>query len=103
MDARALQQPYQERSEQLVEQLACRISRWRLTVPSLMLLEVIKPFSFFASQGLLLCQPFLSFFDIEQQVSDYADLLAERSNIDHLVFRLEQELPGRSANGKEEG
>ena len=101
MDTQALQRPHQERSEKLVEQLASQISGWRLTIPSLMLLDVLKPFSFFASQGLLLCQPFLSFFNIEQQVSDYADLLAERSNIDHLVIRLEQELPSRGSNDKE--
>ena len=102
MDAQALQRPYQERSEELVDQLADQISRWRLTVPSLMLLDVVKPFGFIASQGLLLCQPFLSFFGIEQQVSDYADLLAERASIDRLVIRLEQELPSRDTNDKEE-
>ena len=102
MDVQAWQRPHQERSEELVEQLAGQIGRWRLTVPSLMLLEIVRPFSFFASQGLLLCQPFLSFFGVEQQVSDYADLLAERSSIDHLVIRLEQELPGRNTNDKEE-
>ena len=102
MDTQVLQRPHYERSEELVEQLARQISRRRLIMPSLMLLDVVKPFSFFASQGLLLCQPFLSFFNIEQQVSDYADLLAERSNINHLVIRLEQELPSRNASNKEE-
>lgn len=102
MDAQALQRPHQERNEELVEQLANQINRLRLTVPSLVLLEVVKPFSFFASQGLLLCQPFLSILGIEQKVSDYADLLAERSSIDHLVIRLEQELPSRGTHDTEE-
>ena len=91
-----------ERSEQLVNQLARKIGRWRLTLPSVMLLELVKPFSFIASQGLLLCQPFLSILGIEQKVSDYADLLAERSSIDHLVIRLEQELPSRGTHDTEE-
>jgi hypothetical protein len=102
MDAQALQRPCQEQSDELVDQVVDQIGRWRLTVPSLMLLDVVKPFGFIASQGLLLCQPFLSFFGIEQQVSDYAGLLADREGIDRLVIRLEQELPIRGTNDKEE-
>ena len=90
-----------ERSKQLVNQLARRIGRWRLTLPSLMFLELAKPLSFIASQGLLLCQPFLGFFELEEQVADYADLLGDRSNIDHLIARLEQDLATHRSSGKE--
>jgi hypothetical protein len=92
-------EPSQEQSEQLIEQLARRISRWRLTLPSLVFLEVAKPFSFIASQGLLLCQPFLSFLVQEALVADYADLLADRANIDQLMAHLE-EMATRGENGK---
>ena len=49
-------------SEQLIEQLTQRINRWNLTLPVILLLQVARPLSFLASQGVLLCQPVLSFF-----------------------------------------
>jgi hypothetical protein len=73
-----------------------------LATPSLVFLEVAKPFSFIASQGLLLCQPILSFLVQESLVADWADLLADRENVDQLIAHLEQETATRSGNGKGE-
>lgn len=81
----------QQQSEQLLEQLAQQIDRWGLTLPALLLLQVTKPLSFIASQGLLLCQPLLSFIHDSPRTADYADLLADRTNIDRLVARLEED------------
>ena len=86
----------------MVEKLVHQIGRWRLTLPSLLFLEVAKPFSFLASQGLLLCQPLLSFFEIGSQVGETAEFLAERSSIEHLIARLEQERKTQKVNGREE-
>jgi len=80
----------QERRGQLIDQLAERITRRGLATPAVVLLALLKPFSFIASQGLLLCQPLSGWMNIEQQVADYASLLADRSNLDYLVARLEQ-------------
>jgi hypothetical protein len=80
-------------SDQLVEQLACRISRWGLAQPAILFLEVTKPLNFIASQGLLLCEPLLSFFYREPRVADYANLLADRSNMEDLIVRLERDRP----------
>ena len=80
----------QERCGQLMDGLAERITRRRLAAPAVLLLDLFKPFSFIASQGLLLCQPLSAWMNIEQKVADYAALLADRSNVDYLVARLEQ-------------
>lgn len=87
-----------DRSEQLITQLAQRIGRWRLTLPAIMFLEVIRPLSFLASQGLLLCQPLVEFIHRGPQVAEYAGLMADRANVDRLVTLLERE---RSVCGKE--
>jgi hypothetical protein len=81
----------QAQSEQLIEHLAEQISRWRLTMPAILLLQVTRPLSFIASQGLLLCQPLLSFVYDAPRIADYAELLADRATIDRLVARLEEE------------
>jgi len=88
----------QEQRGQLIDQLAERIARRGLAVPAVVLLDLFKPFSFIASQALLLCQPLLGWMNIEKQVADYAGLLADRSNVDYLVAQLEQ-----GANREESG
>jgi len=80
-----MEEPGRESSEQLIEQLTRQIGRWKLTLPALLLLEVTRPFNFIASQGLLLCQPLLSYFVPEPRIADYAELLADRANVDRLV------------------
>jgi len=90
----------QVQSEQLIERLAKQISRWRLTVPAILLLQVTRPLSFIASQGLLLCQPLLSFVYDASRVADYAELLADRASIDRLVAQLEAEERARGSGGR---
>jgi hypothetical protein len=87
-------------SEQLIEHLTEQISRWGLTMPAILLLQVTRPLSFIASQGLLLCQPLLSFVYDAPRVADYAELLADRASIDRLVTRLEEEEHARGSGGK---
>jgi hypothetical protein len=95
--------PGKESSEQLIEQLAWQISRWRLAQPAIFFLEVTKPLSFVASQGLLLCEPILGFFYGEPRIGDYANLLANRSNVEHLIARIEGDEQARGNVGKEKG
>ena len=90
----------QVQSEQLIEHLTEQISRWRLTMPAILLLQVTRPLSFIASQGWLLCQPLLSFVYDAPRVADYAELLADRASMDRLVTRLEEEEHARGSGGK---
>jgi hypothetical protein len=80
-------------SDPLVEQLIHHITRWRLVQPAMLFLEVTKPLSFVASQGLLLCEPLLNSVLPESCVADWADLLADRSRLEQVIARLEQEAP----------
>jgi hypothetical protein len=80
----------QEQSEQLIEHLTQQISQWGLALPAIVFLQVTRPLSFLASQGLLLCQPLLSSVYDAPRIADYVDLLADRTNIDRLVARLEE-------------
>ena len=91
----------QAQSEQLIEHLTELISRWRLTVPAILLLQATRPLAFIASQGLLLCQPLLSFVYDAPRIEGYAELLADRASIDRLVSRLEEEEHARSSGGEE--
>jgi hypothetical protein len=98
-----MEEPGLESSEQLIEQLTRQIGSWKLTLPALLLLEVTRPFSFIASQGLLLCQPLLSYVIPEPRIADYAELLADRASVDRLVACLENQSTGHGQGGEERG
>jgi len=70
--------------------MAQRIRQWRLDALALFLLEVAKPLSFLASQGLLLCEPLLGPLRAKAQIADYAELLADRSSLERLMARLKE-------------
>jgi hypothetical protein len=98
----------QEQSEQLLDRLTQHIDRWGMTLPELMFMPANKPRSLISSQRLLLChlllcQPVLSFFYDTPRIADYADLLADRANIDRLVARLENNGSEYGNRGEERG
>ena len=96
-----MREPGLELGEKQMDDLYCRIRRWRLTLPALLFLEIARPFSFLASQGLLLCQPLLGFLVDESSIANYAELLADRESLDRLVGRLEDREPVKDLGGKE--
>lgn len=98
-----MRQTGQGSSERLIAGLASQINRWRLAQPAILFLEVIKPLTFVAGQGLLLCEPLLEFFFTESQVGEYADLLADRSNVEHLIARLELDSLGGDHGDERKG
>ena len=93
----------QRSGEQLIEELVLHITRWGLAQPAIMLLEVTKPLSFVVSQGLLLWEPIFSLFYVEPQIAGYANLLADRSNVEDLITRLEESQPMCDSTGEERG
>jgi hypothetical protein len=96
-----METPGYEPGGQSIGRLAQRIDRWKLTVPTIVFLEIAKPFSFIASQGLLICQPLLSTFFEGSRLDKYAELLADRSNLEHLIVQLQRDVPGQVDDGKE--
>jgi hypothetical protein len=79
-----MREPDLEISEQLLQWIRHR----GLEMPARMALEVARPFSFIASQGLLLCQPLLSYFAQDAHIAAYVDLLADRQSLDRLIAQL---------------
>ena len=90
-------------SEKTIEHLTRQIGRWRLESPAILLLELTKPLSFIASQGLLLCEPLLGFLHKEPRISEYAELLADRASIERLISHLERDMIVRGNCGEETG
>lgn len=88
-----MREPGLDLGEKQMDDLYYRLRRWKLGLPALLFLEVGRPFSFLASQGLLLCQPLLSYLVDESSIARYAELLADRENLDCLMARLRDHGP----------
>lgn len=81
----------------VVEELVDVVARRKLITPSIMLLELLRPFGFLGSQFLLLLQPLLG--PLSRKIGRYASLLEDREKIDGLLERLDRERVGLRKGG----
>jgi hypothetical protein len=79
-----------EETQELIDSLARQIAGRRLEAPAILLLEIHKPLSFIASQGLACALPVLGPIVGPERVARVSRLLRERGNIDLLVARIEE-------------
>lgn len=75
--------------EAIIERFTRRVEAWGLQAPTILFLEINKPFSFLASQLLLLSQPVFRTFGKGQVISDWASALEDRDTVDRIIHRLE--------------
>ncbi len=75
---------------ELIEKAAGRVVSMKLQVPVVLFLECMKPFTFLAEQGLILLAPLLMPVLGPGKVEGVCAFLAERSNVDRLVARIEE-------------
>jgi hypothetical protein len=80
----------EEKVNSLVESLARTITDKGMAFPASLILDIGRPLSFLASQGLLFTGPMMSPFISQKKVNTASAFLAKRSNIKKLVERLEQ-------------
>lgn len=88
-------------SDPLIEPMIRQVRHWKLVLPAILVLEVARPLSFIASQGLYLFEPVLRFFYQDPRVADYAEFFAERSNVDRLIACLRQDYESHDNLSKE--
>lgn len=80
----------EERTLQIIDDLASKIEKLGMVAPAIMMLEASKPLGFVGSQALLFLQPFLGFFWNELATMEYALLFENRGNVESLILRLEK-------------
>jgi hypothetical protein len=75
--------------DRILEQAAGQVVRRRLEVPAVMFLEMNRPLSFLASQGLIVLTPLFGTIFGPERMMKLAQLMEDRSNIDRLLQRIE--------------
>ena len=77
------------RRDELIDNLAEKIVRHRMSTPAILFLEMHKPFAFLAGQSMILASGFLAPFVGITNVQEYSKLIEERENIERLIKRIE--------------
>jgi hypothetical protein len=80
----------EEERDQTIEKWARKIVGKGLETPAILFLEMHKPLTFLASQGLLVGMPFLAPFLGVDIVHKYSKLLERRENVELLIRRIEE-------------
>jgi len=83
-----------------VEKASTKIVDLELTAPAILLLEAHKPLAFVSSQLLLVAQPILDIFLPQNLVKNSADLLADSSQVEQLIARLEMSYSSSATSTK---
>ncbi len=79
-----------ERRDELIDYIAFRAVRYQVDVPAAAFLELYRPLSFIASQGVHFFAPVADLLFGHPYASELAFLMQDRSNIDRLNDRIEE-------------
>jgi len=78
-----------EERDRVVETVAQGVLKRGLETPAILFLEMHKPVSFFASQGIIVSSPFIAPFIGLDNLRIAARLLEKRENVELLIRRIE--------------
>lgn len=92
----------EEEAEKIATDVAAAIVKRRLETPSVLFLEMHKPLSFIASQGVLVALPFLGPLLGPERMTEFSRFLRERKNVERLIQRIEEMAEERDLAKKED-
>lgn len=80
-----------ERAAELFRKIAGKVVEREMTVPALMLLEMVKPLSFIGSQAMVFLNPVVSLVVSSEDYYRFMRLMEDRENIEKLAIAIEEE------------
>ena len=82
--------PLTPKQEEILDKLAHKVVRWRMTVPAILFLESVKPLNFVGSQMLVFFEPFVQTFFTVRDYNEFVRMMEERENVERLLQRIEK-------------
>ena len=76
--------------EQIIETVAEKIVRFRMSVPAVLFLEMSKPMSVLGSSALVFFGPFITLFVDSTKFYQFTELLEDRENIEKVISAIEK-------------
>lgn len=79
----------EEETQKFVTDVATAIVKRRLETPAVLFLEMHKPLSYIAGQGLIVAMPFLGPILGQDRIARFSRFLQGRDNLERLIQRIE--------------
>jgi hypothetical protein len=79
----------EEETQKFVDDVATAVVKRRLETPAVLFLEMHKPISYIASQGLIVAMPFLGPIIGMDRMAKFSRFLQTRDNVERLIQRIE--------------
>jgi hypothetical protein len=79
-----------EQRDELIDKIASAVVARRMETPAILFLEMHKPLSFIASQGLVVSSPFVAPLVGIDNVQLAVKLLEDRENVERVIRRIEE-------------
>lgn len=80
----------EEETQQVIDEIASAIVKRRLETPAVLFLEMHKPISYIAGQGLIVAMPVLGPMLGPERMAKFSRLLQKRENVERLIQRIEE-------------
>lgn len=79
----------EEETQKVIDEIADIVIKRKLETPAIMFLEMNKPLSFIAGQGMIVAMPFLGPFVGADRMARYSRFLQTHENVERLIRRIE--------------
>lgn len=89
-----------EERDRVIEAVALAVAKRGMETPAILFLEMHKPVSFFASQGLVVTSPFVAPLIGIDNVRVAARLFEKRENVELLIRRIEELAVEKQGRGR---
>jgi hypothetical protein len=79
-----------DEAREVIDEIASVIVKRRLETPAVLFLEMNKPLSTIAGQGMIVAMPFLGTIFGPTRMARYSRFLQTRENVERLIQRIEE-------------
>lgn len=82
-------EPIPEDEERVLNKLAERVVRWKMTVPAIVFLESVKPLNYIGSQALVFFEPMVQAIFNFNEYDSLRRAMERRENVERLMQKIE--------------
>jgi hypothetical protein len=82
-------EPIPEDEERVLNKVAERVVRWKMTVPAIVFLESVKPLNYIGSQSLVFFEPMVQAIFNFKEYDSFRRAMERRENVERLMQKIE--------------
>ena len=82
-------EPIPEDEERILEKVAARVVRWKMSVPAIIFLESVKPLNYIGSQTMVFFEPIVQSVFNFREYDTFRRAMERRENVERLLQKIE--------------